>query len=376
MRLAKAVKHNGGKVWMGLTRKSSSLRDYNTFAEIRDLIARTAFTQLRYSALLLAGTLAGMLLTYIAPVVLLFAHDTTARILGLTAWFLMSASFFPTLRYYRLSPLWAPLLPLAALFYTYSTWLSAFRFWMGTRRFMERPCPSPETNLAPADNITGKPRTALSEVFRERLPIVSVPSFEQMVRVAFREIPCGQIPLWSRNLVPQKRTSLATTLPSASTPPARLVQFVRSHELQISPHNKSIKKFERSARLRNNLRRDIASRHPGLHSGTELNHFFKLLCVRERFIHAFAAGFEDWLLMNRILAMRNLWPSLRKVFHRNQANASQRERAAGDQLPSAQLFAGTSASTFVCSSLFSRCCKDACLRSVTAWDHAAKICSR
>jgi hopene-associated glycosyltransferase HpnB len=129
--LAKAVKGSGGKVWMGPTRKSESLRAYNAFAEIQDLIARTAFTQLRYSALLLVGTLAGMLLTYITPVVLLFAHDSTARVLGLTAWFLMSASFFPTLRYYRLSPLWAPLLPLAALFYTYATWLSAFRYWMG-----------------------------------------------------------------------------------------------------------------------------------------------------------------------------------------------------------------------------------------------------
>ncbi len=65
--LAKAVKTSGGKVWMGLTRTSTSLRAYGTFAEIRDLIARTAFTQLRYSSLLLAGTLAGMFLTYIAP---------------------------------------------------------------------------------------------------------------------------------------------------------------------------------------------------------------------------------------------------------------------------------------------------------------------
>jgi hopene-associated glycosyltransferase HpnB len=129
--LAKAIKASGGKVWMGLTRKSESLRAYKTFGEIRDLIARTAFTQLRYSALILAGTLAGMFLTYLAPVLLLFSHDSTARILGLTAWILMSSSFLPTVRFYRLSPLWAPLLPLTALFYTYATWLSAVRYWMG-----------------------------------------------------------------------------------------------------------------------------------------------------------------------------------------------------------------------------------------------------
>jgi hopene-associated glycosyltransferase HpnB len=129
--LAKAVKASGGTVWMGLTRKSTSLRAYKTFGEIRDLIARTAFTQLRYSALLLLGTLLGMSLTYIAPLILLFAHDSTARILGFASWLLMSLSFLPTVRFYRLSPFWAPFLPLAALFYTYATWLSAVRYWMG-----------------------------------------------------------------------------------------------------------------------------------------------------------------------------------------------------------------------------------------------------
>ncbi len=129
--LASAVKQSGGKVWMGLTRKSASLRAYGTFGEIRDLIARTAFTQLRYSGLLLVGTLAGMLLTYVAPVILLFASDSTARVLGVVAWVLMALSFLPTLRFYRLSPVWAPLLPLTALFYTYATWLSAVRYWLG-----------------------------------------------------------------------------------------------------------------------------------------------------------------------------------------------------------------------------------------------------
>jgi hopene-associated glycosyltransferase HpnB len=129
--LARAVKESGGRVWMGLTRESASLRAYGTFGEIRDLIARTAFTQLRYSTLFLAGTLAGMFLTYLAPVMLLFVHDSTAKLLGLLAWLLMTLSFLRTLRFYRLSAVWAPLLPLTALFYSYATWLSAARYWMG-----------------------------------------------------------------------------------------------------------------------------------------------------------------------------------------------------------------------------------------------------
>jgi hopene-associated glycosyltransferase HpnB len=129
--LAGAVKLSGGRVWMGLTRKSVSLRAYGTFGEVRDLIARTAFTQLRYSVPMLAGTLLGMFLTYVAPVLLLFAHDSTAQALGFAAWLLMTLSFLPTVRFYRLSAGWAAVLPLTAVFYTCATWLSAVRYWMG-----------------------------------------------------------------------------------------------------------------------------------------------------------------------------------------------------------------------------------------------------
>jgi len=129
--LARAVKLSGGRVWMGLTRKSASLRAYGTFGEIRDLIARTAFTQLRYSVPMLAGTLLGMLLTYVVPVLLLFAHDATAPALGFMAWLLMTLSFLPTVLFYRLSAVWAPVLPLTAVFYAWATSLSAVRYWMG-----------------------------------------------------------------------------------------------------------------------------------------------------------------------------------------------------------------------------------------------------
>ena len=129
--LAEAIKKSGGRVWLGLTRKSQSLRVYGTWSELRDLIARTAFTQLRYSTLLLLGTLLALCLTYVAPIALLFAQDDIAKFLGATAWLLMTLSFLPTLRFYRLSPLWAPFLPLAALFYSYATWLSAARYWRG-----------------------------------------------------------------------------------------------------------------------------------------------------------------------------------------------------------------------------------------------------
>jgi hopene-associated glycosyltransferase HpnB len=129
--LARAVKRSGGAIWMGLTRKSVSLRAYQTFGEIRDLIARTAYTQLKYSSLLLAGTLAGMLLTYLAPVAFAFHLQPVVWRLGLAAWLLMAMTYLPTVRFYGLSPLWAPFLPVAAAFYSYATWLSAVRYWRG-----------------------------------------------------------------------------------------------------------------------------------------------------------------------------------------------------------------------------------------------------
>lgn len=129
--LARAVKRSGGKIWMGVTRASVSLRDYDNFGEIRDMIARTAFTQLRYSPLLLIATLLGMLLTYIAPIVLAFSGSTFAAACGIAAWVLMTVSLIPTLWHFRKARYWAFLLPIAALFYCYATWISAMRYWSG-----------------------------------------------------------------------------------------------------------------------------------------------------------------------------------------------------------------------------------------------------
>jgi hopene-associated glycosyltransferase HpnB len=129
--LARAVKSSGGRIWMGITRASVSLRDYHHFAEIRDMIARTAFTQLRYSPGVLFFAFAGLLLTYIAPVLLVIAGRGWPRALGALAWLMMSLTFLPIVRYYRLSLAWAVSLPAAAVFYTYATLLSAVRFWLG-----------------------------------------------------------------------------------------------------------------------------------------------------------------------------------------------------------------------------------------------------
>jgi hopene-associated glycosyltransferase HpnB len=130
--LARRVKSVGGRIWLSLSRDTESLRLYATFSSVREMIARTAFTQLRHSALLLAGTLAGMALIYLAPPLLLFAPDNVARALGLAAWTSMTVAYIPALRFYRQPVLLAPLLPLTAAFYTFATVESAVRYWRGS----------------------------------------------------------------------------------------------------------------------------------------------------------------------------------------------------------------------------------------------------
>jgi hopene-associated glycosyltransferase HpnB len=128
--LAAAVKRSGGSIWLGLTQATESLRPYPEVADIWNMVARTAYTQLDYSPLLLAGTVLGLVIAYLAPVLLLFAGETAA-LLGLAAWFMMAASYAPMLRFYRRSLLWAPLLPAAASVYLGATIASAWRHWRG-----------------------------------------------------------------------------------------------------------------------------------------------------------------------------------------------------------------------------------------------------
>jgi hopene-associated glycosyltransferase HpnB len=129
--LARAVKGSGGRVWLGLGDTAASLRQYRTFGEIGRMISRTAYTQLGYSPLVLAGAVAGLAVTYLAPPLLTLAAPRGAAGMGALAWLLMSAAYLPAVRYYRQHWFWAPLLPLIALFYLAATLHSAVAHWRG-----------------------------------------------------------------------------------------------------------------------------------------------------------------------------------------------------------------------------------------------------
>lgn len=129
--LARAVKSSGGKIWLGLTPSTYSIRPYSGFGEIGRMISRSAFNQLRHSVLLLVGTLLGLTLTYLIPIAALFSGHALAAAIGATAWLLMSLSYAPMIRFYRLSLLWSFALPLIAVFYAGATFYSALQYWRG-----------------------------------------------------------------------------------------------------------------------------------------------------------------------------------------------------------------------------------------------------
>ncbi len=128
--LAKTLKAQG-PIWLGLTDRVHSIRRYPDFAGIRRMVARSAYAQLRYSPILLAATVAGMLLTYLAPPAFALFGSGIARVVGLIAWLVMAAAFVPTLRFYRLSPLWGIALPAIALLYMLFTLDSAYQYMRG-----------------------------------------------------------------------------------------------------------------------------------------------------------------------------------------------------------------------------------------------------
>ncbi len=129
--LARAVKGTGGKVWLGATADTHSVRPYDSLTEIERMIARTAFNQLGHSAWMLLGTVVGMLLIYVLPFLLIISGSVRLAIPGLVAFALMCATYFPMVRFYRLNPLWAMTLPASAAFYTFATFHSAVKYWRG-----------------------------------------------------------------------------------------------------------------------------------------------------------------------------------------------------------------------------------------------------
>ena len=133
--LAREVKRTGGRIWLGLAEHVRSVRPYPVLADLWRMIARSAYTQLRHSFVLLVLTLLGLFFVYLLPPLALLlgavSGDWRVAAESAVAWALMTLTYLPMVRYYRLSPAWALSLPFAAVLYGLMTADSARRHHRG-----------------------------------------------------------------------------------------------------------------------------------------------------------------------------------------------------------------------------------------------------
>ncbi|MEE9551897.1 MAG: glycosyltransferase [Gammaproteobacteria bacterium] len=130
--LARKIKNNGGKIWIGLTHSALSLRSYENLETIWNMVARTAFTQLRYSVTLLIMCTLLMFIAFVSPFIALLSPVIWAKALALITLIFMFISYLPTLKYYSLNYLWGCCLPFIAMLYLAMTWVSAYRHLFGS----------------------------------------------------------------------------------------------------------------------------------------------------------------------------------------------------------------------------------------------------
>jgi hopene-associated glycosyltransferase HpnB len=132
--LAVRIKQAGLKTWIGLSHSARIHRGYHNLKPIWEMVARTAYTQLQYSPIMLGiCTLVMGCMFWLAPFAPLVLSGGVALVISALAWTAMLITYFPTLIYYRRSLLWGLTLPIAGTLYLAMTWTSALRYWQGER---------------------------------------------------------------------------------------------------------------------------------------------------------------------------------------------------------------------------------------------------
>ncbi|MBH03645.1 MAG: glycosyl transferase [Xanthomonadales bacterium] len=131
--LARCVRDVGGRTWVGVTRSAISLRGYDDMSGIHAMVARSAYSQLRYSRWLLGVCTAAMIVMFWVPPIALVIGGPATDALGALAWILMAISYLPTLLFYRQAGAWALAMPVIGTLYLAMTWSSALRYWRGLR---------------------------------------------------------------------------------------------------------------------------------------------------------------------------------------------------------------------------------------------------
>ena len=132
--LAARIKGSGARTWIGLSHAARSHRGYQKLQPIWEMVARTAYTQLNYSPILLAFcTITMVAMFWLAPFAFLLLLSQVGFIISVIVWLTMLWTYYPVLTYYRCTPFWVALLPVIGALYLSMTWTSALRYWRGER---------------------------------------------------------------------------------------------------------------------------------------------------------------------------------------------------------------------------------------------------
>jgi hypothetical protein len=126
-----ALMKREGPIWLGLTKEASSRRAYPKFSDFGQMVARSAFAELRFSGLRLGVAVAGMALVFAAPAMITLVAQGWARSAGALAWAMMATAFVPTLRLYGRPLVVGFALPAIAIAYVAFTLQSATQYWRG-----------------------------------------------------------------------------------------------------------------------------------------------------------------------------------------------------------------------------------------------------
>ncbi len=129
--LAREVK-KFGPIYLGHSGLATSIRPYPESSDVFRMVSRSAFTQLNYSVLILAGTLLGLALLWLVPAYEVVFGHSWRFLFGLAAYAIAAVSYLPTASRYRISRFWALTLPAITLFYMAATFASALDHWRGT----------------------------------------------------------------------------------------------------------------------------------------------------------------------------------------------------------------------------------------------------
>ncbi|MBY0276893.1 glycosyltransferase [Candidatus Binatia bacterium] len=129
--LARACKDAGGKLWLGYDAGVVSTRGYPSLGAVWDMVARSAYTQLRLDPLILLGCIAGLAFIFLVPVAAIVLGAGVTRALGLLTYAAMIRTYLPMVRWLGCAPAWAAALPLSATLYAAMTVSSAWRHHRG-----------------------------------------------------------------------------------------------------------------------------------------------------------------------------------------------------------------------------------------------------